>query len=334
MAYGVTKLRKAQLGLEGTKGTIAAATALWLGDVDLKDNRKTVIPPENIGYLGPVDRSYIPYADASASFKETPANFEQFGYPFSAGVKDVVTGSANGGTSNGKVYAYPLATTALPTVKSYTIESGDNAQEYVATYGVCTEINLKGTAKEVVTIASEWAAQTMNTGTFTGAIAVPLVEQILFQNGKIYCNTTAETIGVTQLTKTWLGFDMKIKTGMKVEATGDGAITFSFDKNIGSEVTGKITFEHETQGIARYTDFVAGTTKQIRMLFTGSALTGSGGTFSTKVLQIDFCMKIMNVTWADKAGDNTITVDYTAVYNPTAGLYWSATVCNILAALV
>ncbi len=335
MAYGITKLSKVQLGLESSKGVEIDATALWLGSADLKDERLAIIPSENVGYLSGVDRSYLPYAESSIAFKDVEANFEQIGYPFAAGVKNTVSGSANGGTTNGYTYDYTLATTTAPIVKSYTIEGGDNSQEYQCLYGFCQEIKLSGNPKEAVKIASNWKAQNMAKGTFTGAIGVPTVEQILFQNGKIYLDAVGGTLGATQLTNTWLGFDLSIKTGLVPVYTGDGNIYFSFDKCVGPEVDGSITFEHDATGVARYDDFVAGTTKKVRMTFLGSALTGSGGTFATKALRIDFSMKIMSIDPLGSInGNNVVKCNFKALYNPTASLFCVVTVCNTLAALV
>jgi hypothetical protein len=333
---GVTKLSKVQLGLETSKGSAVDATALWLGPAQLKDNREAVFPDENIGYLGQVDRSYIPSADSEITFTAIEANYEQIGYPFAAGVADVVAGAANGGSSNAYKYAYTLATTAAPTTKAYTIEGGDNQQEYEATYGFCEEITLSGAPREAVKIASKWRARSMGKNTFTAAIAVPTVEQILFQNGKIYLDAVGGTLGATQLTNTWLGFDMTIKTGLIPVFTGDGSLYFSFDKCVGPAVTGSITFEHDAVGVARYDDFVAGTTKKVRMLFAGSATgyTGTGGTFTSRALQLDMSMKIVSVDpLASINGNNVVKINYMAVYNPTASLYFVATVCNLLSAL-
>jgi len=333
---GVTKLKKVQLGLETEKGTEVNATALWLGNATLDDNREAVFPKENIGYLGDVDRSYIPVADGEVAFAENEANFEQIGYQFAAGVQDTVSGAANGGTSNAYKYVYTLATTAAPTTKTYTIEGGDNQQEYQATYGFCEEITLKGAPKEAVKISSKWRARSVAKGTFTASLAVPTVEQILFQKGKIYLDAVGGTLGGTQLTNTWLGFDMKIDTGLVPVYTGDGNIYYSFEKCIGPTVTGSITFEHDAVGVARYDDFVAGTTKKVRMLFLGSSTgyTGSGGTFTTRALQIDFSMKIISVKLLDSVnGNDTVKINYRAVANSTAGLYFVVTVCNLLSAL-
>lgn len=334
---GITKLSKVQIGLETTKGTEVDASALWLGPAQLKDNREAVFPSENIGYLGAVDRSYIPSADSEITFSEVEANFEQIGYPFAAGVTDTVAGAANGGTSNALKYAYTLATTAVPTTKSYTIEGGDNQQEYQAVYGFCEEITIKGAPREAIKISSKWRARSMAKGAFTAAIAVPTVEQLLFQNTKIYLDAVGGTLGATQLTNTFLGYDLTIKTGLTPVFTGDGSLYFSFDKCTEPDVTGSITFEHDAVGVARYDDFVAGTTKKVRILTLGSATgyTGAGGTYTTRAFQQDFSMKILSVDPLGSInGNNVVKCNFRAVYNTTATLYYVATVCNLLANLV
>ena len=333
---GITKLSKVQLGLESVKGTAVDATALWLGPAQMKDNRETVFPNENIGYIGPVDRTYIPFADSDITFEDVEANFEQIGYPFAAGIANVVSGAANGGTSNAYTYTYTMATTAVPTTKAYTIEGGDNQQEYEANYGICQTITLSGAPKGAVMIGSQWKARSMGKNAFTADVAVPTVEQILFQNGKIYLDAVGDTLGGTQLTNTWLGFDMSIATGLIPVFTGDGSLYWSFDKCVAPDVTGSITFEHDAIGVARYDDFVAGTTKKVRMLFNGSAtgFTGAGGTFDNRALQLDFAMKIISVDPLGSVdGNNVLKINYRAVYNSTATLYFVATVCNLLSAL-
>jgi hypothetical protein len=332
---GVTKLNKVQLGLENPKGTEANATALWLGSVKLNDDTEAVTPDENVGYLCDVDRSYIPFEDSSMEFQEIPASFEQLPYPLSAGIKDTVSGTATGGTSDGFIYSYPLATTAAPTTKAYTVEGGDNQQEYQCTYGYAQEINLSGAPKEAVKLSSKWGARGMAKGTFTAGITPPTVEDILFQRGKLYLDAVSGTIGTTQLTNTWLGWNMKILTGIQAVWTGDGSLSFSFDKFIGAKVNGSITFEHDAAGVARYDDFKAGTTKQVRMEFLGSALAGAGGSFTTKALRIDMSMKILKVNLLDSInGNNTVKIDYKAVYNATANLFCVLTVVNKLASLI
>lgn len=334
MTYGVKKLQKLQIGLETNKGTAVAATAVWRGTGGLKDNRQVVIPDENIGYLIPVDRAYSPKLGVEVTFNEVEATFEQIGYPFSAGIAATVTGSANGGTTNGYTYAYTMATTAAPTTKGYTLEFGDNNQAEEAEYCFTQEIKLSGRAGEAVKIASSWIGRQVTKTTFT-SISAQSVEEILFSKGKIYADAVGGTIGATQIAASWLAFDMTIKTGLMAVYTGDGQLYFTTDKCATPDVTGSFTFEHDSNGVAVKDDFVAMTTKKYRMEFLGSALTGSGGTFSTKALRLDLCPKMISVDpLGEVDGNDIVKVNWQAVYNSTANLYFVATVCNTLSALV
>jgi len=331
---GVKKLRRIQLGLESTKGTAVAATAQWRGPGEFTDGREVVIPDEDVGYLVAVDRGYSPKVAAGFELQEVPATFEQIAYPFSAGLADVVSGAANGGTTNGYKYAYTAPTTALPTTKAYTFEAGDNQQAYEYEYAACKEINLSGKSGEPIMLSSSWFARQESKCTFTAELTPPTVEEILFQRGKIYCDAVGGTLGSTQLTNTWLAFNLKILTGLQPVFTGDGNLYYSFDKCIGPTITGSLTFEHDTVGVARKDDFVALTAKKFRMLFLGSALTGTGGTFTTKAAQLDFVAKLTSVyPIGEIDGNDILKVNFQAVFNSTANLYFVATFCNLLAAL-
>lgn len=331
---GVKKLRRVQLGLETDKGTAVAATTMWRGPGEFRSGVEVVTPDEDVGYLVPVDRGYIPKYEPDFDLQETPATFEQLPYPFSAGVADVVSGSANGGTTNGYKYAYTVATTAQPTVKAYTFEGGDNQQAYEYEYSVCREINLRGAPGEAVMMNSIWFPRQESKTTFTAELTPPTVEEILFQKGKLYCDAVNGTLGGTQLTNTWLGFDLKIVTGMIPVFSGDGNLYYSFDKHTGAMISGSMTFEHDAVGVARKDDLVALTTRKFRMLFLGSALTGTGGTFANKALQLDFAAKMITVDPIGEVnGNDILKLNFEARYNATANLYFVVTVCNLLAAL-
>ncbi|CAK0770107.1 conserved hypothetical protein [Gammaproteobacteria bacterium] len=333
---GIEKLRFIQLGLESSKGTSVPATAIWYGKGGMSDDRTIVYPDDNVGYLVDVDRSYVSYLLAGIDFDENDATFEQIGYPLSASVLDVVSGAANGGTSNAKKYAYVVPATSQPTTKAYTIECGDDYQEYEAEYCFCQSWSLKGAPKEAVKIASKWLGRQMAKSTKTTLTLQP-VETILFQKGKIYADAVGGTIGSTQLTNTWLGFEMNYDSGIKEVPSGDGNLYFSFTKCTGPKITGSFTFEHDASGVAEYDDFVAQTAKKIRMEFLGSATgyTGSGGTFSTRALRIDLCARIDKVDkLASVNGNDILKVSWSARYNATAALTAEITVCNLLTALV
>lgn len=124
---GAKALRKIQLGRETTAGTAVAATTVWRGLGTIEDQRETVFPEEDVGYLGGLDRNYIPVLEAGLTMDPVPATFEQLPHILEAGVK-TATPSQDGTAGSGYSYTYTLPTTSKNTLKTYTIEGGDDQQ--------------------------------------------------------------------------------------------------------------------------------------------------------------------------------------------------------------
>ena len=124
---GIKALRKIQLGAETTAGTAVEADTIWRGIGVITDNRETIVPDEDIGYLSGKARNYCPKLEAAISMEPVPATFEQLPIILSAGVKNVITGVTDTGGS-GKVYTYTFPTTSANTITPWTIEGGDDQQ--------------------------------------------------------------------------------------------------------------------------------------------------------------------------------------------------------------
>jgi hypothetical protein len=333
----ITNSRKLQIGLESTKGTAVPATAIWRGPVtSIQDDREVIHPEEHVGLLILPNRTYTRAYGATYAMPQTEATFEQLPYILSAGVDDLVEGVANGGTTNGYVYAYPFATTtAAAAIKTYTLEAGNSQQAYEVEYALVDEFTLSGNAGEAVMVEATWKGRQRTKCTYTADLTLSTVEEVQFGKGKIYLNASGGTIGQTQLEKTWLGFKLNVKTGWVLVKTGDGSLYPTFEKYIGAKITGSLIVEYDTTGVALEDDFAAGSTHLMRMRFLGAALTGTGGTYTTKALDIDAPVVFDKINTLDsKDGNDTIQVDFTAVYSASdTPTYPSITVCNLLSAL-
>ena len=148
--YGVKKLRKIQLGKETVAGTPVAPTTIWRGTGTLADNRVVSRPPEDVGYLVDVNRGYIASTGSTLSLAGV-ATFEQFPIFLESGVKLVTP--AKDGAGSGYISVYPLPTIAANTIKTRTVEAGDNQEVETAAYMFTKEITLTGTAKQAVQLA-------------------------------------------------------------------------------------------------------------------------------------------------------------------------------------
>lgn len=171
---GIKAARRLQLFKESVAGTPGVATALWRGTGVLDDKREVVFVEEDVGFVVPLDRTYIPKLLAGLGMDATPATFEQLPYLLSAGIQNIVTGVADGAGS-GKIYAYNLPTTAARTIKTYTIEGGDDQQKEEAEYAFIESLKISGKMGEAVMMSGAWAARQITPGIETAGTGIAFV---------------------------------------------------------------------------------------------------------------------------------------------------------------
>ncbi len=328
---GVKMLRKVQLGRESTAGTAVAATTIWRGEGVGEDMLEVVYPAENVGYLGGVNRSFIPKLGAQIQLSQA-ATFEQILHVLEAGVK-TATATRDGVSGSGYVYTYTFPTTAQNTIKTYTIEAGDNQQAEEMEYSFVESFGISGKAGEGLSIESTWMGRQWTTTTYTGALSLPTVEDILFSKGKLYIDAIGGTIGSTQVSNSMLSAALNVVTGIKPVFTAEGMKYFSFSKGTQPEVSLQVVFEHDSSSVAEKAAWRAGTPRLLRLEFVGSALT-TPSTYTTKILRIDLAG-----TWekfaalADEDGNDTIAGTFKALYDTTASKFAEITVVTQLTAV-
>jgi hypothetical protein len=326
---GVKALRKMQIGRETTAGTAVAATVVWRGEGMGEDTRETVFSKEDVGILGGTDRAYQPKLQADIEFAETEATFEQVMYPLDAGIKTV---SATTDGTSGKIWTYPFATTAQPTIKTGTIEFGDDAGAEEAEYCFAKEINFKGEAGAALMMSSKWIGRQVVPSTFTGALALPTVEEILFSNGKLYIDPVSTYPATTQISNQLVSMDLAIKTGLQEYHTASGALFFSAHKCVGPEVTLKLKFEHDAAALAEKIAWRAGTARSVLLKWEGSTLAGT--TYTKKTFIIKLVGKYESVAAMDEQdGNDQIEFTMRCRYNGTAAALGEIIVANAVATL-
>jgi len=329
---GIKALRKIQLGAETTAGTAVAATTIWRGVGTMEDKREVVFPDEDVGYLSGVDRTYIPKLLAVLSMDETPATFEQLGYILEAGVKKVTP--SQDGTGSDYIYTYTLPTTAVNTIRTYTIEGGDNQQEEESPYFFVDSFKLSGQAGEAWKMSANWQGQQVTASSFTGSLSLPSVEEILFSKSSLYIDAAGGTIGSTQKSSTFLSASLDVDTGIQPVFTADGNLYFTFTKSTQPEVTLDITFEHDGTATAEKTNWRNETARQIRILAQGSSVSTAGTTYSVKTMNIDLAGKWETFEkLGERNGNDVVAGKFRARYNSTAALFAEILLVNDLSAL-
>jgi hypothetical protein len=329
---------KIQLGRETTAGDAVAATAIWRGVGSmLQDTRNVTMVAEQVGIAIPTTRSYIPQIAGSLAMAATPATFEQLPHILEAGIKTVGSGVADG-AGDGLIYAYPFPTTALNTLKTYTIETGDNQQAEEMEYSYVERFTLSGARGESVMMSADWVGRQVTNVSFTGALTVPTVEEILSQKGTLYIDDAGSgTIGTTAITNTLLTWELAVTTGWKAKFTLDNnALYFAFnyyDKDSFSAVF-TATFEHNATAVAEKTEWRNEVARLIRLELLGTAFAQAGTAYDNKTLRIDLPCKYTEWSALDfDEGNSIVNVTAVAGYDETEALGGSITVVNELASI-
>jgi hypothetical protein len=328
-----TKYRKIQLGREVTPGDPVVASTIWGGPaVFITDPVQRTLANENIGVAGQTDRGYFTHKAAEISFAETELTFEQVLHVLEAGIEtDAPT--ANGGTSTAYIYEYELPVSSDNTLKHYTIEAGNDQEQYECEYAFVETITVSGAPNQPVKYTHKWTARQKTACDFTGALTRPAQEVVLFNMGKLYLDASGGTLGTSQKA-TWGGFEFTIDTGHRALFTGSGQLYFYSIKNGAPSVTGSITFEYDAIGEAMEDAYAAGTTQLMRMEFVGSALPGAGGTHTTKLLRFDSAIQyIENGGIKDSGGSDQITLNWASVWGNAGQTSPKFTVVNLLSAV-
>jgi hypothetical protein len=234
----------------------------------------------------------------------------------------VGTGAADG-SGSGKIYAYPLGTTAVNTIKTYTIETGDNQQAEEMEYSFVEKFTLSGERGEAVMMSADWIGRRVQDTTFTPAMTVPYVETMLAAKGALYIDPVSNAFGTTQVSDTLLSWELSVTTGWKAKFSVDrGELQFAFHyfdwDSFSAELSA--TFEHNATAVAQKAHFRSGTPRLFRLDVPGPATAVAGTAFSTSMLRIDVAG--VYTEWdaldADE-GNSIVSVKARVGYDPIAG---------------
>lgn len=326
---GITPLRKLQFGAEATAGTEVAATTIWRGLGALNDETEVQYSEETVGLIAPTLRSYISKKIATLSMPETECTFEQFPYVLQAGV-DEVTPVADTGT--GETWTWAMAQATLNTIKTYTIEGGNNQQEEQMLYSFVREFGLSGAAGEALMMSAVWEGRKVDPGTFTPALSLPQVFNVPFPGGGLYIDPVSGSFGATQVSNALVGFSLNVTTGVHASYTID-TLEFSAAEYGSAVVECELRFKHVAALDTEIANMRAETPRLVRVEFIGPAL-GTPGTETNKRLTIDIAGKWATVSPLESENDDEVrALTFRGGYDETAADFMTIEIVNELAAL-
>jgi hypothetical protein len=277
------------------------------------------------------DATFKPLLGGKMVWESSPATYDQSHIILNAGVKNITSGSDGAGTD--KIWNYPFPISGSNTPQTMTIEGGDNAGAERMEFGFITDITYEGKAGEELKVAATWEGRQVQPNPFTSAsaVALPAVDYIMFSTGKLYLDPIGGASGSTQASNTFLGMKFSIKTGYKSIPTADGALYFSFIKQVREELEllVDITFEHDGTSIAEKANYRNMTPRLMRLQWNGPNVATPGTTYSTKLLRFDLVGKWEKFTKIDDDGGNDIVHGiFRCRYNSTVATFANALCVN------
>ena len=321
---GEVALRFLQGGYEATKGTGVPATRKLMARIT---NPNFNIPrdfiEEDRGTLVASTRFVEGVKDYTFSIaQENGTTFEDLGWLFHT----TVHGTAAPTTINTAAYSRtytPQTTAAGDTLKSATIEFGDDTQEFECEYCEGEGFTLGFATLAVgqtapVTMTTDFVTQSLTSNTKT-SLSAPTVETILATGANFYLGSESTAYALlSEVTGSLRAYTMTYvnNLGRKVYV-GDGT-TFS---NIGRGrrvVTFTAQVEGDANGVTRFTEWDLGTYKRMRLLFQGGVITGTTPA-TTKKLQIDGRFQLTQFDPIGEVDTNTV-FQITGRYMPDTAL--------------
>jgi hypothetical protein len=334
MANGIESLRRIQIGAEVTQGTPATTTTYLRGQGIPSDDTEHVFPNENIGIVPGIDRSYIAQEVGTLAYSGV-LTFEQL-HPFQAALRTAA--ASVDGTGTGRIWEYILPTTTIYSASdltTYTIQGGDNASAEVMPFCFVPDFTIDGSYGQALTIGANWRGASWTASTFDALSASDLmpVEEILFNKGKLYIDSASDVIGTTLVSNTLLSMSLKVTTGWRAQPTADGTLSFSLLKQVAPEAELTLVYEHNTSAVAEKAAWRARNSRQVRLLFEGSALT-TPDVYTYKTFKIDAAGKYATfAALSSDAGNDTISCTFRVRYSPVALMYLQMLFVNQIAVL-
>lgn len=282
-----------QYGLEATRGTAVAATRI-MGAAPKAVPMDRQWQPLKLGNGSRAQYNKKRYdtllVKDSITFDDAhPLAFQNLPLFHYCSLDGTITpAEVTGGQSDYRWDVVPLLT-AANTPKTFTLEMGDDVQEYEVEYCMVDNLKLAGSIPvdgsfAPVTGEFGYFGRQITSSTFTAAQS--LHTGLEFMNAKLsrlYLDTTWAGVGGTEITNILRGWELEIMTGNEPKFFGSANRYFDSygEGKIGATLT--LDLEGTTAADTSFYDaYTAGTELAIKLVVNGSQI-GSGTTYQYQV---------------------------------------------------
>ena len=272
----VMALRRIQIGQESTRGNAVAADAILLGRLTATPTPNWYKPDDEERNSLALNHRLTNVGQHNSLSYEGSLTFEQVGHLLSMGVGALTTSQPDaGGSPNVYDHTFEPTLTALAAQKAYTVEYGDNQQEYESAFIVAASLDFSYAIGDVWKMGAELFARFPSKSSFTGSLTAPTVEDVVGQKTKVYIDSSWANLGNTQVSSTLINAKVGGNTGLVPTRYSDGSLEFSdvAENPWASQV--ELMLKHNASGIVQYDNLVAGTLVFVRLEVEGSTIQNS-----------------------------------------------------------
>lgn len=326
----IHQLKLFQLGKETTRGTAVAATKKIAGSLDVEIEDEWDRPEHVLGRQSLFEKGIATRLLQQVGLKYSgPAYYEQLLWWLGMGVVGGVTGVQQGVTAAYLwTYEPTLATGNAP--DSYTIEYGDEQQNFESEYCIARSLTLSGAPKEAWKIDVDIVGRKMTESTVTGSLTpVTGLETPPFNKTNLYIDTTWAALGGAVKAATLVNCSLAIPC-FKALANADGNDYFSAYGIQGRAITGKMALLFNATANTERDSYAARTARFIRLKCQGTLIEGS----YYKWLLIDMCVEYTKFkVLGEWEGQTLVEAEFVSCYDPTGAKEFVISVQNALAAI-
>jgi hypothetical protein len=328
---GRRSLRRLQFYREATAGTTSAATFTFRGIGTILDNIQVQRVSEDVGIIGGTTRTNVPMKGGSLAISQTPATFENILHVLEMAIKTATPSQDGAGTDYIFSYAFPV--TSGNTIKTYSIESGDDNEAERMAYCFVKDFTLSGNGRTAYQLQANIQGRAPALTTFTSAPALLAVNSMNFGLTKIYQDAIGGTIGTTIKSNTVRGVNFKFASGIEAKDTADGRLDFSFTQGTDYVVTCDLEFEHDAIAAAQKVLWRAETPVLLQVKVEGTtAFATPGTTYSVPTIKINLPGYWESFSKIGEAnGNDVVTGKFVSAYNTTSASAGSVIVAVELA---
>jgi hypothetical protein len=231
MSVLIDALTTYQAGIEGTRGTLVAATSkLAVERVDFDESGIVYRPKLAKGLmLRNRGNETIVMRGTTWTIPDSPLIYDQFQLFLAMAVDGGVTAV---GASTPWTWTFTRGLTADPVLDSTTLErrisDGTNHVDHEYGYALCQELTVRYAQNEPVRFSASGFARRQQSSTLTSALVLPSVEIPPTALGKVFIDTSWGGLGGTQITSQVIGAELTFRSGAMPMMTVDGRTDLDF----------------------------------------------------------------------------------------------------------